>query len=99
MIDFTRLPIPASGFDRETVFGVSPQALDATFRRWRARLGLAGFTFHDARHTAATWLARRIDVLDLCKMFGWRDPKMAMIYYNPTAADIAGRLRRRGGRG
>jgi hypothetical protein len=31
-------------------------------------------------------------VLDLCKMFGWTNPKMAMVYYNPTAAQIAGRL-------
>lgn len=82
------------GWDRETVFGIKAQTLDALFRRARERTGLAGFTFHDSRHTAATRLARRIDVLDLCKMFGWRDPKMAMIYYNPTASDIARRLSR-----
>lgn len=80
------------GFDPVWVFGVSASTLDALFRRARIRAGLEGFTFHDARHTAATRLAQRINVLDLCKMFGWRDPKRAMVYYNPTAAEIAGRI-------
>lgn len=80
------------GWDDETVFGISPQTLDSTFRKQRIKAGLSGFTFHDSRHTAATMLSRKIDVLDLCKMFGWTDPKQAMIYYNPTASDIAKRL-------
>jgi integrase len=80
------------GWDRQTVFGVSSQTLDAFFRRCRQRAGMSGFTFHDSRHTAATWLARRIDVLTLCKMFGWKNPEQAMVYYNPTASDIARRL-------
>ena len=70
------------------VFGFSAGTLDADFRRYRAAAGLAGFTFHDARHTAATWLSRKVDVLTLCKIFGWTDPKMAMVYYNPDASDI-----------
>lgn len=80
------------GFDRVLVFGVGPASLDTLFRRARNEAGLDGFTFHDSRHTAATWLAPRIDVLTLCKIFGWKNPKMAMTYYNPTAADIADRL-------
>lgn len=80
------------GWDEELVFGLRSQTLDALFRRYRQRAGLEGFTFHDSRHTAATWLARKLEVLDLCKMFGWSNPKMAMVYYNPTAEDIADRL-------
>lgn len=80
------------GWDDVTVFGLTPQTLDALFRRYRDRAGLSGFTFHDSRHTAATWLARRLDVLTLCKMFGWSNPAQAMIYYNPTASDIAKQL-------
>lgn len=80
------------GWDDVRVFGLQPQTLDALFRRHRQRAGLTGFTFHDARHTAATRLARRLHVLDLCRMFGWRDPKQALVYYNATASDIAGRL-------
>ena len=82
------------GFDPVNVFSMEPQTRDALFRRARTRAGLSGFTFHDARHTAATWLAPRMDILDLCKMFGWSDPKQAMTYYNPTASQIAARIRK-----
>ncbi|MFI8143290.1 integrase, partial [Acinetobacter baumannii] len=50
------------------------------------------FTFHDTRHTAATRIAPKLPLLDLCKMFGWTDPKRAMVYYNPTSSQIAARL-------
>jgi integrase len=80
------------GYDDELVFGLSPQSLDANFRKYRDRIGLKAFTFHDSRHTAATRLAQLVHVLDLCKMFGWKNPKRAMVYYNPTAADIARRI-------
>lgn len=80
------------GFDTDSVFGLKPQVLDAMFRRNRDRAGLAGFTFHDSRHTAATRLAQRLHVLDLCKVFGWQDTKRALTYYNPRASDIAKRI-------
>jgi integrase len=80
------------GFDRATVFGVGVQSLGTMFKRARIRAGMNGFTFHDARHTAATWLAQRLNILDLCKVFGWKNPKMAMVYYNPKASDIAKRM-------
>ena len=80
------------GFDDELVFGLKSQSLDALFRKARGRAGLAGFTFHDARHTAATRLAGRLHILDLCRMFGWRSTTQALTYYNATASDIAARL-------
>lgn len=83
------------GWDESLVFGLKTQSLDAQFRKYRQRAGLSGFTFHDSRHTAATMLARRLDVLDLCKMFGWSRPDMAIVYYNPTASEIARRLNHR----
>ena len=43
---------------------------------------------------AATWLAPRMDIMDLCKMFGWTDPRQAMTYYNPTASQIAARIKK-----
>jgi len=85
------------GRDSERVFPISPATLDALFRRYRGRAGLEGFTFHDTRHTAATRMAQKLHVLDLCKVFGWSDPKRAMTYYNPTGADIAARLTAPGG--
>lgn len=80
------------GWDDVFVFGLKTASLDALFRKYRSRAELSGFTWHDSRHTAATMLAKKIDVLDLCKMFGWSDPKMAMIYYNPHASRIAAML-------
>lgn len=80
------------GWHPVEVFGLRAQTLDALFRKLRDAAGLAGFTFHDTRHTAATMLARKLDVLDLCKMFGWKNTTRALTYYNPTASDIARRL-------
>lgn len=89
------------GWDDEKVFGITAQTLDAMFRKYRARAGLDGFTFHDSRHTAATMIAGRMRsgsipaqqaVMDLCKMFGWSRMDQALVYYNPKAGDIAARL-------
>lgn len=84
----------ARGFDPVLVFGVSGPTLDTLFRRARTRAGLAGFTFHDARHTAATWIGSsgRLSMLEMCKMFGWRDPKHALVYFNPGVAGLAAKL-------
>lgn len=75
-----------------SVFGCSASEVSTGFRNARIAAGLDGFTFHDTRHTAATRIALKIPLLDLCKMFGWSEPKRAMIYYNPTASEIASRL-------
>lgn len=83
------------GWDDERVFGLAASVLDMSFRRARFKAGLNGFTFHDSRHTAATLLAPRMDVLDLAKMFGWRNVNQAMVYYNPTATQIKSRIRPR----
>ena len=80
------------GFDAELVFGLQSQTLDAMFRKYRAKAGLEGFTFHDSRHTAATRMAQVLHVLDLCKVFGWTNTGRALTYYNPTGSDIAARL-------
>ena len=82
------------GFDTVYVFGLSSQTLDALFRRYRDRAGLDGFTFHDTRHTAATLLSGKLDVLTLCKMFGWKSTSQALTYYNPTPDQIRQKLER-----
>lgn len=83
------------GWDERLVFGIKPASLDAMFRKYRDRAGLEGFTWHDSRHTAATRLSRKVDVLTLCKIFGWSNTKQALTYFNPSASDIAKRLGRR----
>ena len=89
------------GFDPVLVLGLKVQTLDTLFRRARIRAGMSGFTFHDSRHTAATWIAGRMKsngiaaqqaVFDLCKMFGWTKLDQALVYYNASAADIAKRI-------
>lgn len=80
------------GWDDASVFALRPQTLDALFRRYRQRAGLSGFTFHDARHTAATRLAQRLHVLELCRVFGWRSTTQALTYFNAPASTIARRL-------
>jgi integrase len=96
-----RLIRKMKGWEPISIFGLKSQTLDAFFRKIRARQGLSGFTFHDSRHTAATWMAGKYKsnditaqqaIFDLCKIFGWSDPKRALAYYNPRSADMASRL-------
>lgn len=77
------------------VFTVSDSSRDALFRKARKHAGLenADLTFHDSRHEAASLMAKRIkNALTLCKIFGWKDPKFALVYYNPTNNEIVDEL-------
>jgi len=87
-----RLITKMQGFDNKYVFGLKTASLDALFRKYRQRANLSGFTFHDTRHTAATMLCKKVDVLTLCKIFGWSSTTQALTYYNPTATNIADML-------
>lgn len=86
------------GLDTVRIVPIASGTLDAFFRRARERAGLEGFTFHDSRHTAATRIGRtvgqagKLTFPEFCKVFGWRDPKYALVYVNPTAADLAAKL-------
>lgn len=80
------------GWSGDTLLGIKAQTLDAFFRQARDKAGLVGFTLHDARHTAATRLAQRLHVLDLCKVFGWKSTTRALTYFNPSASDLAKRM-------
>lgn len=82
--------VMALGMD--PVFGLSEGSKDALFRKVRDRAAIEGLTFHDSRHTACTRLAKKLHVLELARQLGTRDLKTLMIYYNPSAEEIAGRL-------
>lgn len=84
-----RLVEKARSIHTQSLFLLHSQTLDSLFRKAKTRAKVENITFHDSRHTAATWMARKLHVLDLCRSFGWRDPKYAMIYFNPKAKDIA----------
>ena len=92
-----RLLAKMRGYDPAMVFGIKPQSLDAMFRKFKARAEIGDYTFHDARHTAATWMVSNgtINVLELCKIFGWTDPKMAMVYFQPSIKGMKKRLETR----
>ena len=74
------------------VFNLSTAQIDSNFRKAKKMAEIDGLTFHDLRHTAITRLARKLDVLALARMVGHRDLKQLMVYYNESAADMAGRL-------
>lgn len=78
-----------TGWDDESVLAIDPRTLDALFRKAKKSAGIENVVFHDTRHWAATHMAQKLPVLDLCRAFGWKNPKMAMVYYNRSAADIA----------
>ncbi len=84
--------------DDQLVCPITTQSLDVLFRRARVQAGLSGFVFHDARHTAATRIGAtvgqpgRVTFPEFVKIFGWRDPKFALVYVNPSAAALAEKL-------
>jgi len=80
------------GTDQGRVFPSNQQSSATIFRRCLKLADIKSLTFHDTRHEALTRLARKLDVLDLARMVGHRDPRSLMIYYNATAEEIAHRL-------
>jgi len=74
------------------LFTVRSGSAVALFCKVRNRLGIENLHFHDTRHEATTQLARKLDVLDLARMTGHRDPRSLMVYYNATASEVASRL-------
>jgi len=59
-----------SAQNSSSVFALSTSQVDALFRKARARCGIEDLHWHDARATAITRLARRLDILDLARMIG-----------------------------
>jgi integrase len=71
---------------------LSAGSISALFSRLCAETGIEGLTFHDLRATAITRLSKKLDALQLAKMVGHKNPKMLMVYYRASAADIAKHL-------
>jgi integrase len=53
---------------------------------------LADLHFHDSRAEAIFRLSKRLDVLELARMVGHRDPRSLMLYYATTADELADKL-------
>lgn len=90
-VELIKLLLSVAG-DRQSLFRIKSATADAMFRKVRDELEIVDLRFHDTRHEATTRLARKLDVLDLARMTGHRDPRSLMVYYNATATEVAGRL-------
>lgn len=67
--------------------------LDALFRKARDACMVGDLRFHDARATALTLLAKRVDVLTLSRVSRHKDLRiLSNTYYRATAEEIAERL-------
>ncbi|PPA76500.1 site-specific integrase [Achromobacter spanius] len=80
------------GIHEEKVFTVNAGLRDAYFRQGKTLAQVDGPTFHDARATAITRLAKKLDLLELARMVGHRDPRSLMTYYRESATEIANKL-------
>lgn len=78
--------------DHPTVFNLNPAQIDAHFRKYKAQAMVEGLTFHDMKHEACTRLAKYMPIEDLARNVGTRNLATLMLYYNPTAAEIAKNL-------
>lgn len=76
----------------DLVFPLNPGSFGATYRKLRNSVGL-DLHMHDTRHEAASNLAKVLSQMELSKALGHRDPRTTMIYYNPTPAELAQKVR------
>lgn len=72
---------------------INSASLDALFRKARDNSLITDLRFHDARATALTILAKRVDVLVLSRISRHKNLKMlSEVYYRVTASEIAAGL-------
>ena len=100
------LDLLGPGESDASVAGVSAASRDALWRKAKRRAAadaekrgdaelareLAALRFHDSRAEAIFRLSKRLDVLELARMVGHRDPRSLMLYYNSTADELASKL-------
>lgn len=73
-----------------TGWTINSSSLDALFRKARDNSLIDGLRFHDARATALTLLAKKVDVLVLSRISRHKNLKMiSEVYYRATASEIA----------
>lgn len=70
------------------VFGLTDQVRDVLWRKHRPS-GLSDLHFHDTRGEAIWRLSKKLDVLQLARMIGHRNPASLMSYYRESAAEMA----------
>lgn len=76
-----------------SLFHVTPELIGIRWREATKAAGLQHIRFHDLRREATSRLAQRLDVMDLCKMTGHRDPRITLaVYYQPDPGEMAAKL-------
>lgn len=85
-----KIPLTARALEawQDGGFGFTAGSISTLFARLCDDLKIEGLTFHDLRATAATRLSKKLNALQLAKMFGWKDVNQAMTYYRETVEDI-----------
>jgi integrase len=73
-------------------FGLTDGQKDALFRKGRDKAKVGDLHFHDSRSEAIWRLSKKLDVLELARAIGHRDPRSLMFYYETTADELAARL-------
>lgn len=74
-------------------FTVGPNEASVLFSKLTRSLMISDLTFHDARATALTLLAKKVDVMVLARISQHRDINLLhRVYYRTTAQDIAAKL-------
>lgn len=74
------------------VFGLNPGTRDALWRQAVRTTQIPDLHFHDSRAEAIWRLSRKLDVLELARVIGHRNPASLMLYYNTSAEELADRL-------
>lgn len=74
------------------VFNITSAQRDALFRKARNKAGIPDLHYHDSRAEAIWRLSKKLDVLQLARVIGHRDPKSLLMYYSESAAEMATRL-------
>lgn len=76
-------------------FTIGDASRDTMFRKAVRSLMLPNLHFHDARGTALTLLARKVDVLTLSRISGIKDISLlSRVYWRESAEQISARLRK-----
>ncbi len=88
-------PVPpkAGKILTRAAFTVGANEASVLFSKLCRQQMITGLTFHDARATAMTLLARKVDVMTLARISGNKDINLLFnTYYRESAAEIANRL-------
>lgn len=73
-------------------FACRQDVITQAFARACERAAIENLRFHDLRHEATSRLAERLEMHELMKVTGHKDPRMLARYYHPRAADLAKKI-------